>query len=69
MCKCQQDLYDNDEWNERRKNGLNSFPATQRTVVAGANNFDESVYGKEAAISSRNVSSISNASGVLVGST
>ena len=25
MCKCQQDLYDNDEWNERRKNGLNSF--------------------------------------------
>lgn len=48
MCKCQHDLNDNDEWNEWGKNGLNSFPAAQRTVVAGANNFDESVYGKEA---------------------
>ena len=48
MRKGQQDLYDNDKRNERRKRGLNSLPGAQRIVVAGANDFDESVYGKEA---------------------
>lgn len=48
MGKWQQDLYNNNEWNEGRKNGLNSLPGAQRVVVARTNDIDESLYWKEA---------------------
>ena len=47
MGECQQNLNDHDEWNERRDNRLDSFPGAQRSVVAGANDLDDSVQGKE----------------------
>ena len=48
MGKGHQDLNDHDKRNERRKNGLNPVPGAQRTVVAGANDLDESVDREEA---------------------
>jgi hypothetical protein len=44
VCKGQQDLNNNDEWNKWRKNRLNSLPGAQRIVIAGANDVDQSVY-------------------------
>ena len=47
MSKRQQDLYNNDERYERRKNGCNSLPCAQGIVVSGAYDFYDSVNGKE----------------------
>ncbi len=44
MRKCQQEFDDDNEWNKRRKDGLNPFPGAKRIIIAGPNDFDESVH-------------------------
>ena len=48
MRKCQQELDDDNEWNKGRKDGLNSLPGAKRIIIAGPNDFDESLHRKEA---------------------